>query len=488
MDFLYDIAADWSVSFAKTTQEDPDLRLIFSIEDTTKNPSTHTIRGSNFDDPSRYYRDLEDNLNTYMVNFSVPFSQWNGLSSKFKFGGQYQKIDRTFNERIFSYLPINQYFNDVEGDPAKLFSSQYNGIVEIDTLSNGTQRYNFGNVIRDNSRPRNNYTGNQDVTAVYGMLDIPIFNRLRFIGGVRYETTEIEVISKDTTLNKGFISENDLLPSINFVYSLSPDMNLRFAATQTLARPTFRELAPFSSKEFVNGVELQGNPDLKRTLIQNYDLRWEWFSRPGEIIAVSGFYKILKNPIERTFAVGTTESNRIETYTNVDEATILGAEFEARLRLDYLWDELSNFSIGTNLSIVDSDIDIAEDELNSRRSIDSSASSTRDLQGQSPFIINLDFSYYNFNTGTTASIYFNTFGERLAKVSTNLTPDVYELPASQLDFILSQEVFQNFTFKLSVKNILNSSFKEVYKYQGQEYIWQEYKRGLTYSLGVSYKI
>ncbi len=479
---------DWSASFAKTTQDEPDLRLLFSIEDTTRTPSLHTIRGSNFDDPARYFRYLEDNSNTYNINLSIPFTQWSGLASKFKVGAFYQTTDRNFTERIFTYLPVNAFYNEVNGNITELFSDKYNGLISTDTLSNGTLRYNFGNVIRDNSRPRNNYSGDQTVLAGYFMIDLAIFDRLRLIGGIRYETTEIEVISKDTTLGIGNIKENDLLPSLNLVYNLANNMNLRFAATQTLARPTFRELAPFSSKEFVNGFELQGNPGLKRTLIENYDLRWEWFTRPGEILAISGFYKKLKNPIERSFAIGTTESNRIVTYTNVDNATILGAEFEARFRLDHLWKELSNFTIGANLSLVDSDIDIAENELASRLSIDSTASRERDLQGQSNFIVNLDLSYTNFSTGTTASLYFNTFSERLSRVSTNLTPDVFEQPAAQLDLIVSQELFSNFSMKLSVKNILNSSYREVYKYRGQEYIFQEFKRGMTYSVGISYKI
>jgi TonB-dependent receptor len=486
---MFNSTIEWTASFATTTQNEPDLRLIFDIEDTSRTPSAYTIRGSNFDDPARYYRDLEDNSGNYNLNFTVPFSQWNGLLSKVKFGGLYQESDRVFSERIFSYLPDNTAFNEADGDLTTLFSDEYNGVVEIDTLAGGAlMRYNFGNVIRDNSRARNNYTGDQQVAAGYAMLDMPLSRDLRFIGGLRYETTEINVISRDTTLDAGNISEQDFLPSLNFVYRLNDQMNLRLAATQTLARPTFRELAPFSSKEFVNGVDLQGNPDLKRTLIENYDLRWEWFTRPGEILATSVFYKKLKNPIERAFAVGTTESNRIITFTNVDEATILGAEFEARIRLDVFTDLLQDFSFGGNLSLVHSSIDIPASELNSRLSIDSTSATTRELQGQSPYIINLDLTYSNAEWGTTASIHYNSFGERLSKVSANLTPDVYEQPMTVLDLIISQKILDYFTLKFGVKNILDSSYKEVYKYNGQEYIYQSYTRGRRVSLGLSYSI
>lgn len=485
---LFSMTVDWNVSLSTTRQKEPDQRLVFSYADTTKDPDIHTVVGSNFDDPSRYFRDLEDNSNTYNLNLTLPFAQWNGLMSKFKFGGTYQNSDRVFNERIFSYDVNNQYFRDVNGDVGELFDNKYNGIVDADTSSTGRVRYTFGNVIRDNSKPKNNYTGEQKIAAFYGMFEMPISRRLKFVGGLRYETTETEVVSEDKSQEVGKITEEDFLPSFNLIYQLSEDMNLRVAATQTLARPNFREVAPYSSKEFVNGYELQGNPNLQRTLIQNYDVRWEWFKRPGEIFAVSGFYKKMENPIERAFETGTTESNRIITYRNVDNATILGAEFEARMNLDFISEELSNFSVGTNLSLVKSEIDIPESELNARKAIDSTSGTTRELQGQSPYILNIDLSYNNLNRGTSASLHFNTFGERLSKVSANLTPDVYEQPAAKLDLVISQSLYQGLSIKLSAKNILDSPYKEVYKYRGDEYIFQKYNRGVSYSFGLSYDL
>lgn len=48
-----------------------------------------------------------------------------------------------------------------------------------------------------------------------------------------------------------------------------------------LARPTFRELAPYASFDFVGDFTLIGNKDLKRTLVNNCDLRWERTAAPG---------------------------------------------------------------------------------------------------------------------------------------------------------------------------------------------------------------
>ena len=195
----------------------------------------------------------------------------------------------------------------------------------------------------------------------------------------------------------------------------------------------------------------------------------------------------MKNPIELAYAPGSSLSNQIVTYQNVDAARIIGAEFEVRLGLDLLLDGLSNFSFGSNLSLVDSKIDIPDFERQQRLAIDSTSNSTRELQGQSNVILNMDLSYYN-EIGTTASLQLNTFSERLSKVSAGVSPDVYEQPDIQLDFILSQQIWNSFTFSFSAKNILNSSYKEIYRYKGNDYTYYEYKKGVRFSMGISYKI
>ena len=189
----------------------------------------------------------------------------------------------------------------------------------------------------------------------------------------------------------------------------------------------------------------------------------------------------MKNPIELAYAPGSSLSNQIVTYQNVDAARIIGAEFEVRLGLDLLLDGLSNFSFGSNLSLVDSKIDIPDFERQQRLAIDSTSNSTRELQGQSNVILNMDLSYYN-EIGTTASLQLNTFSERLSKVSAGVSPDVYEQPDIQLDFILSQQIWNSFTFSFSAKNILNSSYKEIYRYSNYSFIlWLGLQSRLTKS-------
>ncbi|NIR52534.1 TonB-dependent receptor [candidate division KSB1 bacterium] len=316
------------------------------------------------------------------------------------------------------------------------------------------------------------------------MFDLPLSSRLRFIGGVRYETTDLSTISQDSTVERGELEEQDLLPSVNLIYALKSNMNIRAAFTKTLARPTFREIAPFESFAFINSEFLIGNPDLERTLIDNFDLRWEWFMSPGEIIAISGFYKRLTNPIERTIL---NTNNQVQ-YKNVDNADVYGLEFEVRKQLGDSSSPFRHFNVGANFTIVESKVDIATSELEIRRAVDESADDTRSLQGQSPFLLNLDVTYSNSESKTTLSLSFNTFGDRLSSVSIGGTPDVLERRRNQLNFNASQAIFNFLTLKFGVKNILNDSYTESYEFKGDEFIYQEYKLGRVYSFGASYSL
>ena len=67
---------------------------------------------------------------------------------------------------------------------------------------------------------------------------------------------------------------------------------------QTLNRPEFREIAPFSFYDFVNNRNITGNPNLKNAQVQNADFRYEFYPTPAEVLSIAAFYKKFTNPIE----------------------------------------------------------------------------------------------------------------------------------------------------------------------------------------------
>ena len=287
--------------------------------------------------------------------------------------------------------------------------------------------------------------------------------------------------SIDPSKKNGYLSENDLLPSFNAVYELSPSINLRASYGRTLARPTFRELAPFASFSFVGDFTLIGNADLQRTLVDNFDLRWEHFGNSGELYAVSFFYKDFQNPIERVIL----NVNGEVQYQNVAEAQVVGLEIEARHGASFIHRSLANLQVGGNLSLFNSEVTIAPAELTLRRALIANAPDRRPLQGQSPFLLNLDLGYDNFETGMGVSLFYNLFGRRLDEVSLGGTPDVFEEARGTMDMTFSQQ-WHSYKIKFKANNLLDAPIQKAYRYQGVDYIANHHQKGRSFSLSLSY--
>ena len=390
---------DWNTTISRSIQNEPDLRFFTNnytmLERNGVVDTVYAIRPSIYPVPTRYFRDMEEGNWTSNASLAIPFKQWEGLSAQLKVGGGYSIKDRTFRERRFEYRQDKAKY---DGNPGQFFASGMVGILPEESTE---KFFRFGNYILDATTRSSNYDGDLSLASAFAMIDMPVLRRVRVVGGLRMESFNMQAVSQDSLLQRGELDNLDLLPSANLVYEVYRDMNLRLAYGKTLARPTFREIAPYASFNFVGDYIFIGNPELERTLIDNYDLRWEWFARPGELYAISAFAKLFSNPIER--AINPIAANPEIQYRNVENARVVGLEFEARKRLDQIAASLSNFQVGANLALVHSQVDIAEDELSLIRAFDPDADDARPLQGQSPFTINLDATYDNRATGTTAA-------------------------------------------------------------------------------------
>jgi TonB-dependent receptor len=474
---------DWLASSINSTQFEPDNRFFYNYE---TNNGAYGVK-TNLP-PERYFRESNETQNRFNFNALYPFQIWNNRTSKVKIGGAYSKIDRTFSERRFVYNPVTsvgKFLREEDGNVDELFSDKYLGWTSQDTLSSGMTINRFSLYINETDQKSSSYTGDNGIVAFYGMVDLPISNSLRVITGARYETTDIRVVSAKKEIANSKINTKDFLPSLSIIYNPIQNMNFRFSYGKTLARPSFREISLFQNYEFNGGDTYIGNPDLERTLIDNIDLRWEWFTNPGEVLSVSLFMKKFTNPIESKIV---DAPNKVVSWTNVDEAQVYGLEFETRKRLDFLSTSSTNFQIGGNLSLIYSKVDINPVELENIRVYDPDASSTRQFQGQSPYIINLYLNYENNDLGFTSSIYYNVYGKRLSSVGSLGTPDVFETPTNLLNFTLTKTLIANLMLRLKVENILNASNEKIQEFKGQTYIYSSYLRGRKLSLGFTFTI
>ena len=499
----FKLIVDWAGAYTRSSQETPDLRFFNDNLDADGNPE---FRFQNYVGPVRFWREMnEDNLDG-KLNFTIPIELKNERTLKIKAGGSYVNKDRLFTEKRVDYkLGPEATYN---GNPIDFLSSD-----NIGWLGDPTDFVNdYGVYVENQTNVKNNYEGLSQIGAGYALADLPLGQRFTASLGARAEHTNIQVNSQLVGEDTASVVQWNILPSVNLSYNLidgkkvkskrdttveqTRDLKLRLSYNQTLARPNFRELAPFAVEDFVNNSLVVGNPDLVMTEVKNYDFRLEFYPNSGEQLSVAAFYKDFTNPIEQI--TSPTAANIEFTWVNNTKARLYGIELELRKNLGFLTQALNNFEISGNLSLVESSADVNEEELELIRATDPDHLATRPMFGQSPYILNGTFGYKNDSIGLNVNLALNMFGDRLVLVTKGGLPDIYELGRTTLDLNIAQNFGDRWKITLRARNLLNPEFKQVYKVEtksdrylispdNEEFIFANYKKGRQFSISVSYK-
>lgn len=471
--FLGDANLDWRAGKSKAVRFEPNTREVLyrETEDGRFLFDTFIQSGSIF------HQDMNDDGTSAGANLTLPF-EFRDLPSSVSLGGSFDRRTRDNYTRRFRYLPAP---GAVLGDEFR--AQQPNDLFQPANIGPA------GFIIQEGTFPGDNYDAEETITGLYMKTDLELLPRLRVSGGVRYETTAQEVNPLyffDTSLDPlegADQEEQDILPAINLTYAVSDGVNLRASASRTLARPQLRELAPFGFADYAGGFLVAGNPQLGRSLVQNYDLRWEWFPTPNAVFAMSGFYKRFDEPIE---VLVLPSSELIKSWVNADAATNFGAEFEIRSDLGFLGDGLENFSFNGNVTVVTSDVQTGTE---ARIYVPGVGPTTiavvdreRGLQGQSPYVANLGLTWFDPATSWSASFLFNRFGDRIDAVGGQGTPDILEEARSQLDVVVEAPIGAGWKAKLSASRLLGNEIRYT---QGGELV-RGHDRGRAISFGLSW--
>jgi outer membrane receptor protein involved in Fe transport len=233
-----------------------------------------------------------------------------------------------------------------------------------------------------------------------------------------------------------------------------------------LNRPEYRELAPFGFYDFTTQFFTQGNPDLKRASVQNYDFRYEFYPSKGQLFTVSYFIKKFENPIE----IIQQALNRTVSYANANSAVNNGIEMEFRVLLSSIFasksttifDDLTLFS---NVAIIKSKADVKG--ING-----ANPETSRTMQGQSPYVFNGGLQYMNKDNGLIISANVNRAGNRITYASSEIKPAIWEKGRTFLDMQIAKSFNNNkFEVKFNIQNILaqdlifyQNNYKNTVKY------------------------
>jgi outer membrane receptor protein involved in Fe transport len=330
-------------------------------------------------------------------------------------------------------------------------------------------------------------------------------------------TTREEI---DALIN-GEIDETRVLPSAGLAYRPLEGLVLRGAwYSQSVARPSFREIGYYVSVEPGSTEVVVGNPQLELSDVESYDARAEYtWGDFGDLVALSAFYKEIERPIESILLFNPVGGAQYRTFfNNPNDATLWGLEAEARKSLDFLYFDVLDFlqylSVGGNYTWIDAEVDRSEEELArstgffgvpaGQSEAFSGLKESRRLFGQPEWIANADVSFDHPDWGTRVTLAWFAIsdvldaagsGQQIGSQIGALTLDRYIDSFHQLDLIASQSfslplVPGEFALKFSAKNLTDSTRKIVYdpEQTREEIAERAYRVGRDYSLSLQYKI
>ncbi|MAV38983.1 MAG: hypothetical protein CML12_00165 [Puniceicoccaceae bacterium] len=283
------------------------------------------------------------------------------------------------------------------------------------------------------------------------------------------------------------IDQNDFLYFINFSYEPSDKIKFFISRSRTIAKPTFREVAPFPIFNLLDKSVDLGNPGriisdinnynpetgtgsyllpdryagLKISQIYNTDLRLEFYPKEDSLISFGVFKKEINNPIEKVLATNINGIDINSYINNNNRATVSGFEFELKY-------SLGDASVGCNYANINAEVgrssfeDIVLDDQLWNGNLDSSFGD-RSLYNQPSYLSNFYFSYdiEKLNTNITFSKSF--VGEQLYRTgfissgSGQGSPDLYLDPYWNSNLVIRSKINDVFSVSFAAKNIFASN-------------------------------
>jgi outer membrane receptor for ferrienterochelin and colicin len=421
---------DWSAAYSRVTRDEPDRSEIVYTLETGQSPAWLSVSNEG---AVRTYADLNEHNVQGALNYKLTFGG-KARPHAFRFGGLYRATDRTADNNAYS-ISGNMNLASQQLAPEEIFDGRFanpaDEVFRMTPLSQG-----------------GSYTAEDRLAAGYTLLQLYLGRKVEVVAGARLENSRVTVRTQPTIGSpvEATPEYTDVLPSAAVNFLLSEKHQLRFAASQTLSRPEYRELAPVQYREVIGAENVVGNPDLKRALIQNLDARWEFYPSPAEVMSVGLFYKHFTDPIEQVY-LGTS-GTRIISYLNAESARNIGVELELRKNLGSVSPKLQPWSFFANATLMDSKVTIDAQGL--------AINSERAMVGQAPYVVNGGLSYLSTSGRWSGTLLYNVVGRRIVSAAENPLPNVYEEERHSLDFSLRFPVTGGLTGKVDARNLLDN--------------------------------
>ncbi len=438
----------------------------------------------------RTFKEIEEESAQYFADLTLPFDQWSSDEGYLKAGLFVDDLERDYDQESFSNLgetglsfspaTFDQFWTDAwPGENHPLFDP----LTDVD------------------------YRGKQELFALYSMIDLPLNEELKLIGGARFESTKIGIVNVPEANSKYFppgsltevdltpgvtdvdYEQRDILPMLGVSYSPSDEVTFRGSYSQTVARQTFKELTPIIQQEFLGGPIFIGNPDLQMSALDNFDLRMDYTPYEGALVSVSAFKKNVENPIE---LVQRSVLFSYSTPVNFPSGELKGIEVEVRQKLGNFWESLTGMSVGANATFIDSVVNLPASEVDDFATIGFEVKD-RPMTNAPEHIYN---AYINYDYGRTMfTLFYSVQGDTLVvgagqSIGKNFVPDVYQEEFGTLNFSASHRFGKNIDVKFQAKNLTNPEIREVYRggFPGDDVTKTSYTKGIEFSISLGFQL
>lgn len=455
---------DWAAVFSDAVKRTPD-RANLSIN--KKIDTVHTTNDINgpynfvntpyyFDDITRIWQHNNDRDYNILANITYK-SKIKAASLEIKAGGLYRHKTRYNIQNQYDLRPttnsngVKQVYNDINSAQWVVYNT------------GGTQAYDI-----------NNYKLFENITAGFGQAKVSL-KQLDIFGGIRIEKT-----AQGFTLNTFYptgingITKNytDVLPSTMLKYKLNNKTNIRLSYFKSISRPNYYELVPATILSSSTPTAESGNPDLKHSIADNFDFRYELFPKDEEQLFIGAFYKKIKDPIEYAYV-------DINSYKpqNLGTAIVYGTELVYTKyfgnigitgNYTYIWSKISSPKFYT---------DVIAQTTNPQKL------QSRPMQGQTDHSLNFSLLYKNEKKKLFAQLSYEYLGKTLARVYPVYGYDYYQSPQSFLAVSAEKQLSnRHFTVFGKFNNLLNTA--TVNKINNLLVVKDSYKA--NFSIGLRY--
>jgi outer membrane receptor protein involved in Fe transport len=454
----------WSVTSAGVTRDNPDRSDIVygqDVDPATGQRLPMAWVGYRPDFTKRAFGSLSEHGLTTDASYALRLGR--GARETLLQGGAYVRhTTRDADTRVYDIT--GRLANDArQAEPETIFADHAgdsDAVFTVQSNSNG-----------------GSYTARDRVLAGYAMAEYPLTARVSIVAGARVEHNTMDVRTQAIGFDgivRADLDDTDLLPSLVVNVGLTDAQKLRLAASRTLSRPEYRELSPFGYRDLIEEINVRGNPELRRSLVTNLDVRWEWYPDAGELLSVGVFYKDFDAPIEQ-IEIATTGVNE-RGYVNAAGARNYGLELELRKELAGLGAPFAPFALFSNATLMRS-------RISAGGGPSALTNAHRPMVGQAPYVVNAGLTYTSAGDALSATLLYNVLGRRIVSAGVDPLPDVYELPRNAVDLSLRYALREGLSLRLDGRNLLD----EAYRQRQGSVLRSSYRSGRQLTVGLSWQ-